>query len=443
MTNERLESFRTAFRNLQLLPLVTPEQLNKFHVEYGTEILEELDHLVEDCSPDNNKMIFTGHRGSGKSTLLAQFCQQMHDRYFVVFFSISDLIEMSDVNHVNILFAMAVKLMEVAEERQIQIRSKTKKAFYDWFSKHTRTEASSVNSRIELGTSGEAGVNVWWVKFFTKLKATLKANSVIREEIKTEFARKISDLVDRINEIASVIQAGCEKEILVVIDDLDKLDLEIVDRVYRNNISALFQPEFRIIYTIPMAATRDISLRGIIENATNNKIQSMWATKFFARGEDKLLNASPAEEAVKIFEKILYKRIPKQLIVPDATQIMIVKSGGSLREFIRLASRCCGLCLKQLRRTPDQQDLTIATDILKQAITDYRINLTEPLGENRYEILVHVYQNYLPKDGMNQDFLDLLHTLYILEYRNDDLWFGVHPVVKEILQKRGLIGAAV
>jgi hypothetical protein len=47
MTNNRLESFQTAFRNLQLLPLTTPEQLNKFHVEYGTEILEELDHLLK------------------------------------------------------------------------------------------------------------------------------------------------------------------------------------------------------------------------------------------------------------------------------------------------------------------------------------------------------------------------------------------------------------
>lgn len=60
MTNQRLASFQTAFQNLQLLPLVTVEQLNKFHVEYGTEILEELEHLVEDCSPNNNKIIFTG-----------------------------------------------------------------------------------------------------------------------------------------------------------------------------------------------------------------------------------------------------------------------------------------------------------------------------------------------------------------------------------------------
>jgi nucleoside-triphosphatase THEP1 len=408
-------------------------------VEYGTEILEELDHLLEDCSPDNNKIIFTGHRGSGKSTLLGQFCQQTRDRYFVVLFSISDVIEMSDVNHVNILFAMAVKLMEAAEERHIKIGPKTKQAFCEWFNEHTRTEESSVDSSIEIESSGEAGVNAWFVKFFAKVKATLKANSVIRDEIKTKFARRISDLVDRINDIASAIQADYRQEIMVVIDDLDKLDLATVDRVYRENISALFQPQFRIIYTIPMAATRDMSLKGIIQNATSNKIQSMWATKLFPRGGDRAPNASPVAASVRVFEQILYKRLPQELIAPEATQMMIVKSGGALREFIRLASQCCGLCLKQLRRTPNQQDLIITPEILKNAITNYRIDLTEPLGENRYQILLDVYQNYLPKDGMDQDFLDLLHTLYILEYRNDDLWFGVHPVVQEILQRRGLI----
>ena len=440
MNNDRLKIFQTAFKNLQLQPLITPAQLHKFHVEYGTEILEELEHLVEDCSPDNNKIIFTGHRGSGKSTLLGQFCQNTQNRFFVVFFSISDIIEMSDVNHVNILFAMAVKLMEMAEERQIKIGVKTKQAFYNWFSKHTRTEATGIDYGLEIENIGEAGINTWFVKFFAKLKATLKANSYIRDEIKTEFAQRISDLVDRINDIASAIQAGCGQEILVVIDDLDKLDLEIVDNVYRNHISALFQPQFRIIYTIPMAATRDMSLQGIIQNATNNKIQSMWATKLFPRGQDRIPNATPTLEAVQVFEQILYKRIPQNLITPEVTEMMIIKSGGALREFIRLASKCCGLCLKQLRRTPDNQNLIITSTILQEAIKDYRIDLTEPLGQNRYDILVHIYNNYLPKDGMDQDFLDLLHNLYILEYRNDDLWFGVHPVVQEILERRRLIG---
>ena len=75
MTNNRLESFRTAFQNLYLLPLTTPEQLNKFHVEYGTEILEELDHLVEDCSPDNNKSFLRGIVGQANRHCWVNFAR--------------------------------------------------------------------------------------------------------------------------------------------------------------------------------------------------------------------------------------------------------------------------------------------------------------------------------------------------------------------------------
>jgi hypothetical protein len=357
----------------------------------------------------------------------------------VVFFSISDLIEMSDVNHVNILFAMAVKLMEEAENRGVKIGAKTKKAFYLWFSKHTKTEGSSFDSTIEIEGGIDSNSQTWFVKFFAKLKATLKANSVIREEIKVEFARRISDLVDRVNDIAIAIQAASGKEVLVVIDDLDKLDLEIVERVYRNNINALFQPIFRIVYTIPMAATRDLSLRGIIRNATNNRIQQMWATKFFPRGTEKNPGAKPVAESVRVFEEILYKRLSPDLIEPEVTQAMILKSGGALREFIRLARQCCQTCSKELRQHPDRQDMKITPEILKQAVTDLRINMTEPLGQNAYTILAHIYREYAPLDGMDQVFLDLLHELYILEYRNDDLWFGVNPIVKELLVRRGLI----
>jgi hypothetical protein len=65
--------------------------------------------------------------------------------------------------------------------------------------------------------------------------------------------------------------------------------------------------------------------------------------------------------------------------------------------------------------------------------------MTEPLGQNAFEILAQVYQKNAPEDGLNQTFLDLLHALYILEYKNDDLWFGVNPIIKDLLERRGLI----
>ena len=57
-----LESFREAYRNLQLLPLLEPEKLARFRVDYGARVMAELEQVVEDCSPVNNKVIFAGYR---------------------------------------------------------------------------------------------------------------------------------------------------------------------------------------------------------------------------------------------------------------------------------------------------------------------------------------------------------------------------------------------
>ena len=50
--------------------------------------------------------------------------------------------------------------------------------------------------------------------------------------------------------------------------------------------------------------------------------------------------------------------------------------------------------MKQLRRKPDKQDLIITSEILKNAIKEYRINLTEPLGENRYQNIENAIASY-------------------------------------------------
>ena len=200
MNNTLLESFRTAYRNLELQPLIDQKELDKFRVDYCHEIIEELQQLVEDSPSGDCKIIFTGHRGCGKSTLLAQFSRQCNDKYFVVFFSVADTIEMSDVNHINILFAIGVKLMYEAERNQVQIAKDTKDVFYKWFSEQTRTEINTINPEVSLGFD-----------LFKIIAGKLKVDALIREEIKQKFARRVADLIARINEIAAVIQAAAKK----------------------------------------------------------------------------------------------------------------------------------------------------------------------------------------------------------------------------------------
>ncbi|BAZ28727.1 AAA ATPase [Cylindrospermum sp. NIES-4074] len=430
MSEDLLKAFQQAYRNLELLPLIEQNDLDQFRVDYGNEVIEELEQLVEDSPNGDGKIIFTGHTGCGKSTLLAEFSRRLEERYFVVLFSISDTIEMSDVNHVNILFAIAVNLMYEAEARQVEIPKSTKDAFYKWFATRTKTETESLDAEVSTGFD-----------LLTLFKGVLKVNAAVRNEIKQEFERKISDLVARINEIAAVIQVAIRKEILVLIDDLDKLELGRVNDIYRDNIKALCQPNLRIIYTIPIAVLRDKFLRPLIETETNDQIVVMPVLKLFEKGQSRQTNPQPRAQAKDVLSEILHKRIADELIKPQATEQIVLNSGGVLRELIRIANECCRIALRLIRRKPGQL-VIIDEQILDEAVNNIRNDFAVPLGKVDYAILQTTYKNFMPDDPKELDFLDLLHGLYVLEYRNRKNWYDVHPIVVELLRDQGLINGS-
>jgi hypothetical protein len=49
----------------------------------------------------------------------------------------------------------------------------------------------------------------------------------------------------------------------------------------------------------------------------------------------------------------------------------------------------------------------------------------------------------MPPDTMEPAFLNLLHTLCVLEYENDDLWYDLHPIIVDLLQRKKVIPLTV
>lgn len=443
---QRLEAFRAAGQNLQLDPLVTRKDLAKLGVEYQTNLVDDLEQAVEDCAEQDNKLVFTGHRGCGKSTLLAElgFRLMETDRYFVVIFSIADTIERSAVDHVNILFSMAVQMLEAAETRSVKLKPGLKRDLYHWLGKHTQTESKAVESEIE--TSGEAsfkGGIPLVLEFLAQIKSKLKVNSVIRQEISTEFARKISDLIARINEIHAYIENATNQTVLVIIDDLDKLDLSVTETIFSKNIQPLLDPTFRIIYTIPIATLREVSLKRNIE-AIVKQIYTMRVAKFYSKTIVRHADRQPDPAVVGVFEEVLRRRLPLDLVEPEIRQQMILKSGGVLRELIRIADRCCDKAMKEIRRQMRRSEFGASPVIIDQRIweevlTDLQIGYAEPLGQVDFATLKGIYEDLKPQDTEDQRFLDLLHGLYILEYRNSVLWYDLSPIVYDLLMQEGVL----
>lgn len=419
--------FKQAYQDLALFPLLTPEQIRDFRVPYNTDTRLRLGQAVE-MSRADGKIVFAGHRGCGKSTLLAEFARNMRDAgYFVARFSIADLVEMSDVNHVNVLYAIALSLLSAASKQAIGIPEQTQRTLLDWFTT-VETESSSEDIAGEMGL----GVDL---KF---LSAKLKNEATFRKEIKRTFERKVSELARKADEIAALIQQATNKEVLVVIDDLDKLDLPLVKDIYQDNINSLFLPKFRIVFTIPVSAIRDVNLRAILDTNAE-EVRLMAVSKLFHHAESRDPKAQPSEVAMQPLLAVLNRRIPDDLIEPETARQIVLMSGGVIRELVRIARECCNECMFVLRGEPERRDIKINGEILKLAIKNLRNEFARSLGQNRFGILKQTYETLSPPDAEDPEFLGLLHALYVLEYENDDLWYDVHPIVVDLLRRKELI----
>ncbi len=152
--------------------------------------------------------------------------------------------------------------------------------------------------------------------------------------------------------------------------------------------------------------------------------------------ENRQENSLPNQENLEVLSKILGRRININLIEEETVTKIVIYSGGVLRELIRIANECCRICLRLIRRQPDNNHIKINQEILQEAITKLSLDFESRIGENDYQILTSVYNTYQPLDPKEPQFLDLLHGLYILEYRNGELWYDLHPIIEQLLKKK-------
>jgi hypothetical protein len=172
---------------------------------------------------------------------------------------------------------------------------------------------------------------------------------------------------------------------------------------------------------------------------SRSQIIQLPVTKFFHRELAHEPGAAPIEENVKRLLSVLEKRIPDALIEPQIKREIVLLSGGVLREMMRLAQECCRECMFELDMNPERVDVTINSAILKEAAKNLRIEYARPLGSNLLDLLAKTYARFSPPDAKSDEFLELLHGLYVLEYENEELWYDLHPLVVDLLRRKQLI----
>lgn len=357
------------------------------------------------------KYFFSGHRGSGKSTEMNRLAadEQIRENFVVIHYSIRDYADVNDLDHTDVLFTLGAQMFVQYTDPDGAYRGKLKPALLK--------ELSGLQNRIverthmegkNISLESEAGLRAYFLTALGKAKAEQSS----RREVRQVLEPRSSEWISHINLIAATISAAEQKQVLIIIDDLDKPDLKTAEHLFHNKINLLQQPNIPIIYTVPIAIFYTHQFTTISEGR-----QFLPSIKLFGR------DGRRVEENFSVMRQIVGQRMDLRLIADDALDHLVRMSGGIVRDLTRMMQMGAMEAL-----LADREQIVLAD--VRRASTELRNEFRRMLTQDDLTTLAKLGGD---EEVRPEEKAPLLFISAAVEYINDQTWEDVHPVVRQLL----------
>ena len=412
----RATDFDRAWLNFELdLPLRPGKngEPNPFYIDRpGNPIAELTDALLAPFYRPP-KFFFSGHRGCGKSTELLHVLanQEIMRKYWPINFSIREEADIVDLDFRDVLLAIGGRMYRDYRKAGGELPEQLLKELNGW---RGRIENEVKRVLAGRGTS-ELGASL--EHFFVNASMKMKLEPATRVELRQVFENDITGLIAVINNIAAAIYIREKRIPLILIDDMDKPDLDKARAIFHDRREIMMQPNCAIVYTVSSAlfyskefdAIRDqaiflpnIILHPMLEPERHNK------------------------EGYDTMRRFAELRFDTDLIEPQALEDAITYSGGVFREMARIMRTAIGRARRRGSERVECLDIDWAT-------TEIRNEYRRILDKNDLAFLKKVHEHN--RLEYNDRLRPLLQLLAILEYRNGENWCDVHPVLRKLLNE--------
>jgi len=405
----------------------------------GEDPISEISRKIKNLEDKNLKVLFSGFKGCGKSTELLRLQRALKEDFVIQIFSVRERLDPNNLSISEILIAMMRDLFEFVKNnhKTIRLSDKLLENLDNW-SNTIYTEDDR-----HRGFDIEAGAGVTLSPIFKnilgvmgKLGLDFKSGRKFSQITKKEERQTLSELIMNCNlllfEIKKQLPEIKKKNIVFIIEDLEKIDLNTAEELFYNYASQLTAVNCSAIYTFPISLVYNPRYTIILSEFNENFILPMIKVHDKS-GQD----YAPGIESV---ERIITKRIAPGLMSKEVMGRFIQSSGGCLRDLFRMIKLAAGRAISRERDMIEETDFQYGFNKLK---ADYfnSISYDERSGLDANDFFRILADCCKSKDKRPPDvkgMMDLKHNLCILGY-NTDTWFDVHPVVKELLKEKGLL----
>jgi chromosomal replication initiation ATPase DnaA len=251
----------------------------------------------------------------------------------------------------------------------------------------------------------------------------IKVESESRGAIRKAFKKQVETIKENISDVCEEIRKKTKKDILIIIDDFDKLKDEVsTEKIFFKEAHMLTMPKTKIIFTFPLATYYS---PGFVH------ITDKFSQKFIRLVNLYDIKKNYQEYSFAILKKMVLKRIDEELVSDEALKYLIDNSGGLLRDLIKFMQDACKIVID---RDLSIIDVDISKKVTRDKINEYNRLFDFPKYEGEVKKIIKT-QN---KDAVeNKILIYLLRYLFVLEYgrQGEQSWYDVHPCLKDCLKK--------
>jgi hypothetical protein len=410
------KDFDRAWLNFELdLPLAPGKngRPNPFYIDRPGNPINELADALLAPFYRPPKFYFSGHRGCGKTTELLHILShpEIQQKFWPVNFSVREETDIVDLDFRDVLLAIGGRMYRAYRRAGGEIPDRLMKELNSW---RGRVE-QEVKTVLSGQSSYEFGANL--DAFFINAGMKMKMEPKTRIELRQVFDKDISGLISVINTIAAAIQAKERRIPLLLIDDMDKPDLDKATAIFHDQREIMMQPNCAIVYTVSSALFYSKEFDAIRDQA------------IFLPNINLHHRQEPERHVMEGYEtlrRFTYVRMDKSLIDDQALEDAITYSGGVFREMARLMRAAIGRARRRGSARVEGGDI-------EWSATEIRNEYRRILDKNDLLYLrkIHEHNRLEYHDRLRP----LMQLLAILEYRDSENWCDVHPVLRRLLNE--------
>ena len=351
------------------------------------------------------KALFAGQRGSGKTVELLRVVQDTRGEMLPLYVPLElppDRAGMPDI-----LSALGAGMCRRLAGEKVTVSEGAAKSVSTWFKEALKLPA---DERADLSGLAE---------LFTKLSEKLRKRDS-RPELAAAVEARREELAQKLGELAREARQTSGREVLLIVDGLEKLGKEAAVPFLLE--SDLLEFQFKCILTVPFPVMHSGEFRSLRQSFDMISVQPL-----SEMGQAAL---SMKGGGVLDLRDILERRIGRELIDGAAQDLLLLNSGGNPGDLVRFAGSCC---LKASMKGKGRIDAGVVEGVLE----DHRLEMRRFLSAEEWQKLGQVFRDRtVVPDALLGSLLD---SGAVLEHPGRRDMYLVHPALLPVLKERSAV----